>query len=139
MARVQTKASRFSSLVSLLPTQNHIFDIWPRNCPKLRTLKWSRRNAKSPPCMQKRNQTDRLAVAMYCTKSRNERLSIFIFYDLQIWNVSPPSCLRLDHAQRVRRTFQHSCPDTTLAYTSGFELENNTVSLRLKVEISLKR
>lgn len=61
-----------------------------------------------------------------------------MFYDLQIWNVSPPSCLRLDHAQRVRRTYQHSCPDTTLAYKSGFELENNTISLRLTVETSLK-
>lgn len=31
-----------------------------------------------------------------------------MFYDLQIWNASPPSCLRLDHAQLVRGTHEHS-------------------------------
>lgn len=33
---------------------------------------------------------------------------LFLFYDLQIWNVSPPSCLRLDHAPLVRGTYEHS-------------------------------
>lgn len=31
-----------------------------------------------------------------------------MFYDLQIWNVSPPSCPRLHQAQLVRATYEHS-------------------------------
>lgn len=74
---------------------------------------------------KKKQNSLRLGVAMYSTKSRNERLSIFVFYDLQIWNVSPPSCLRLDQAQLVRKTYDHSCPDRILAY-SRFGLKKTT-------------
>lgn len=87
-----------------------------------------------------KKETKQSDLELQCTAEKVEmRGFLFLcFYDLQIWNVSPPSCPRLDHAQLVSKAFDHSCPDRTYSIQPVWPKKPNTTSFSFTVELLSK-